>query len=98
MPNARWPAGTRPASTSYCDGIAFSQLAKRMSLPSASSLPTPVARPLIEAMDATGARHRQGDLYYRLLLPRTLADYKEADRFPAEIRTRHGTIQRTSLL
>ena len=62
FPDARWsavaigpPPGTRPAPTSHCDRIAFSRLARRMSLASASSLPTPVARPRIEAMDATGA-------------------------------------------
>jgi hypothetical protein len=36
--------------------MAFSRLAKRMSQASASSLPTPVARPRIEAIDTTGAR------------------------------------------
>src|SRR5215475_4845536 len=38
------PPGTRPAPTSHCDKMAFSRLAKRMSLASASSLPTPFAR------------------------------------------------------
>ena len=46
------PPGTRPAPTSHCDRMAFSRLAKRMSLASASSLPTPVARPRID-----GDRH-----------------------------------------
>src|SRR6516225_9393989 len=53
------PPGTRPAPTSHCDKIAFSRLAKRMSLASASSLPTPVARPRIEAIETTGARLRR---------------------------------------
>jgi hypothetical protein len=38
------PPGTNPAPTSHCDRVAFSRLAKRMSLASAGSLPTPVAR------------------------------------------------------
>ena len=50
------PPGTKPAPTSHCDSTAFSRLAKRMSLASASSLPTPVARPRIEAIETTGAR------------------------------------------
>ena len=50
------PPGTSPAPTSHCERIAFSRLAKRMSQASDSSLPTPVARPRMEAMDTTGAR------------------------------------------
>src|SRR5262245_13759653 len=53
------PPGTRPAPTSHCERMAFSRLAKRMSLASASSLPTPVALPRIEAMETTGARLRR---------------------------------------
>ena len=62
-----------------------------MSLASASSLSAPIARPRIEATDATGARHRESDLHYLLLLSGVLADHKEGDRIPAEIRTRRGT-------
>src|SRR5215471_14328155 len=50
------PPGTRPAPTSNCDRIAFSRLAKRMSQASAISLPLPVARPRIKAIDTTDAR------------------------------------------
>ena len=50
------PPGTKPAPTSNCDKMALSRLAKRISHASASSLPTPVARPRIEAIDTTGAR------------------------------------------
>ena len=39
--------------------MAFSRLANRISLAKASSLPTPVARPRIEAMDTTGTRLRR---------------------------------------
>src|SRR5580700_9497199 len=53
------PPGTRPAPTSNCDKIAFSRLAKRMSQARASSLPIPVARPRIDAIDTTGARLRR---------------------------------------
>ena len=53
------PPGTRPAPTSHCDKMAFSRLAKRISLASDSSLPTPVARPRIAAIDTTGARLRR---------------------------------------
>src|SRR5438270_5323219 len=45
------PPGTMPAPTSKCDRIAFSRLAKRMSQAKASSLPTPVARPRIDAIE-----------------------------------------------
>lgn len=51
--------GTTPAPTSNCDKMAFSRLAKRMSQARASSLPTPVARPRIDAIDTTGARLRR---------------------------------------
>ena len=53
------PPGTMPAPTSHCDRMAFSRLAKRMSHARANSLPTPVARPRIDAIDATGARLRR---------------------------------------
>src|SRR3989475_5320742 len=53
------PPGTRPAPTSNCDRMAFSRLAKRMSQARASSLPIPVARPRIDAIDTTGARLRR---------------------------------------
>ncbi|MNN01628.1 hypothetical protein D3C81_1142530 [compost metagenome] len=53
------PPGTKPAPISNCESTAFSRLANRMSQASASSLPTPVARPRIDAMDTTGARLRR---------------------------------------
>src|ERR1700741_4706191 len=56
------PPGTKAAPTSHCDKMAFSRLAKRISQASDSSLPTPVARPRIEAMDTTGARLRRASM------------------------------------
>ena len=56
------PPGTSPAPTSHCDRMAFSRLAKRMSLASASSLPTPVARPRIITIDTTGARLKRASM------------------------------------
>src|SRR5205823_3142347 len=53
------PPGTTPAPTSKCDKMAFSRLAKRMSQARASSLPTPVARPRIDAIDTAEARLRR---------------------------------------
>ena len=115
FPDARWPAvaigpppGTRPAPTSHCDRIAFSRLARRMSLASASSLPTPVARPRIEAMDATGARlrrasmsgsarHRRGDLHYRLPAVRHLGRLQGSRADPSGNPNRHGSNQRKPL-
>src|ERR1700722_1281954 len=58
----RPPPGTRPAPTSHCERTALSRLANRMSLASASSLPTPVALPRIEAMETTGARLRRASI------------------------------------
>ena len=49
------PPATRPTPTSHCESTAFSRLTKVMSQASAISLPFPVARPLIEAIDTTGA-------------------------------------------
>src|ERR1700678_1908967 len=56
------PPGTTPAPTSHCERTALSRLANRMSLASASSLPTPVALPRIEAMETTGARLRRASM------------------------------------
>src|SRR5882724_7589874 len=54
------PPGTMPAPTSNCDRMALSRLAKRMSQASASSLPTPVARPrsAAEAYQHVGNRRQ----------------------------------------
>jgi len=61
------PPGTTPAPTSKCNKIAFSRLAKRMSQARANSLPTPVARPRIDAIDTTGPliNSRASSLYLR---------------------------------
>ena len=53
------PPATRPTPTSHCDRTAFSRLAKLMSQASASSLPLPVARPRISAIETNGARVRR---------------------------------------
>src|ERR1700681_843447 len=53
------PPATIPTPTSHCEMMAFSQLAKLMSQASASSLPLPVARPRMRAMEANGARVRR---------------------------------------
>ena len=53
------PPATRPTPTSHCDKSAFSRLAKLMSQASASSLPFPVARPRISAIETNGARVRR---------------------------------------
>src|SRR5579883_413683 len=50
------PPATRPTPTSHCDRRVFSRLAKLMSQASAISLPLPVARPRIRAIDTTGMR------------------------------------------
>jgi hypothetical protein len=60
----RWPSvrrrAPRPAPTSLCDRIAFSRLARRVSLASASFASYPRRAPGIEAMDATDARAETG--------------------------------------
>ena len=53
------PPATRPTPTSHCDRSAFSRLAKLMSQAKAISLPFPVARPRIKAIDTTGMRVRR---------------------------------------
>src|SRR4051812_17600838 len=53
------PPATRPTPTSHCDRSALSRLAKLMSQASASSLPFPVARPRINAIETNGARVRR---------------------------------------
>jgi hypothetical protein len=50
------PPGTRSTPTSHCNETAFSLLAKRMSVATASSLLAPLARPPLEAIDTTRAR------------------------------------------
>src|SRR6516162_7851825 len=50
------PPATMPTPTSHCDRIAFSRLAKLMSHASVISLPFPVARPRMQAIDTNGAR------------------------------------------
>ena len=45
-----------PTPTSHCEMIAFSRLANAMSQASVISLPLPVARPRIRAIDTTGER------------------------------------------
>src|SRR5437016_5559212 len=53
------PPATRPTPTSHCDRTASSRLAKLMSHARAISLPFPVARPRIKAIDTKGARVRR---------------------------------------
>src|SRR3979411_2878565 len=53
------PPGTIPTPTSHCEMMAFSRLAKLMSQASVISLPLPVARPRMRAMEATGKRVRR---------------------------------------
>ena len=53
------PPATIPTPTSHCEMMAFSRLAKLMSQASVISLPLPVARPRMRAMDATGKRVRR---------------------------------------
>ena len=48
------PPATIPTPTSHCEMTAFSRLAKLMSQASVISLPLPVARPRMRAMEATG--------------------------------------------
>src|SRR5580700_9688576 len=50
------PPATIPTPTSHCERMAFSRLAKLMSQASVISLPLPVARPRMRAMEATGTR------------------------------------------
>src|SRR6202020_2735270 len=45
------PPATRPTPTSHCDRTAFSRLAKHITQAKAISLPLPVARPRIAALD-----------------------------------------------
>ena len=49
------PPATMPTPTSHCEMMVFLRLAKLMSQASVISLPLPVARPRIRAMEATGA-------------------------------------------
>src|ERR1700721_2261535 len=53
------PPATIPTPTSHCERIAFSRLAKLMSQASVISLPLPVARPRMRAIEATGKRVRR---------------------------------------
>jgi hypothetical protein len=50
------PPATIPTPTSHCEMMVFSRLAKLMSQANVISLPLPVARPRIRAMEATGKR------------------------------------------
>ena len=50
------PPATMPTPTSHCEMMVFSRLANAMSQASVISLPLPVARPRIRAIEATGAR------------------------------------------
>jgi Pyridoxal-phosphate dependent enzyme len=68
------PPATRPTPTSHCDKSAFSRLAKLMSQASASSLPFPVARPRISAIEMNGARQAHQDVRPCLQAGRTLRD------------------------
>src|SRR5438132_10207386 len=53
------PPGTTPTPTSKCEKSEFSRLAKPISQASRSSLPFPVARPRIRAIETNGARVRR---------------------------------------
>ncbi len=53
------PPATMPTPTSHCEMTVFSLLANAMSQASRISLPFPVARPRIRAIEATGARVRR---------------------------------------
>src|SRR5208282_5579413 len=53
------PPATMPTPTSHCEMTVFSRLAKLMSQASVISLPLPVARPRMRAIDATGKRVRR---------------------------------------
>ena len=53
------PPATIPTPTSHCEMMAFSRLAKLISQAKVISLPLPVARPRMRAMEATGRRVRR---------------------------------------
>jgi DNA-binding NarL/FixJ family response regulator len=52
------PPATIPTPTSHWEMMVFSRLAKLMSQARVISLPLPVARPRIRAIEATGSLHR----------------------------------------
>ncbi len=53
------PPATIPTPTSHWEMMVFSRLAKLMSQANVISLPLPVARPRMRAMEATGRRVRR---------------------------------------
>jgi hypothetical protein len=81
------PPATSPTPTSHCDKRAFSRLAKLMSQASASSLPFPVARPRISAIETNGgARQAHQDVGPCLEAGRTLRDAGQILELREEVR------------
>src|ERR1700683_1174347 len=72
------PPATIPTPTSHWEMMVFSRLAKLMSQASVISLPLPVARPRISAMEATGkCARRTSKLAHARLLGREVGVIQE---------------------
>ena len=80
------PPGTNAAPTSHCDKMAFSRLAKRISQASDSSLPTPVARPRIEAIRIVDMSSSNSWTEFAALFRNTRSAFLDHERAKSELK------------